>query len=88
MSHDSRGHTGKRKDSAHDDYLDANKDKPQCDNSTKDKYWMKWCDPVTFKAKDTPGWGRGSEINPLIRTNHNNTNHLYVFIIIPSRANM
>ena len=54
MSHDSRGHTGACKDSAHDKNLDATKDKPQGGNSTKDKYWMKWCDPTTYQAKDKP----------------------------------
>ena len=39
---------------------------------------MKWCDPITYQAKDKPKWGCWSEISQLIRKNHNNNNHLYV----------
>jgi len=46
VTHASRGH---------DNHLDATKDKPQGGNSTKDKFRMKWCAPVTYQAKDTPG---------------------------------
>ena len=35
-------------------HTDATKGKPQGGNSTKDKYWMKWCDPTTYQAKDKP----------------------------------
>ena len=54
VSHDSREHTGQHKDSAHDKHLDDTKDDTQGGNSTKDKYWMKWCDHTTYQAKDKP----------------------------------
>ena len=54
VSHNSRGHTRNKKDRAHEDNLDATKDKPKGGNSTKDKYWMKWCNPVTYRAHDNP----------------------------------
>ena len=54
VSHDSCGHTERRKDSAHDQHISAAKDKPHGGNSTKGKYWMKWCPPITYKAIDKP----------------------------------
>ena len=54
-SHDSRDHKMDRsKDKAHDQKLAATRTNPDGGNSTKDKYWMKWCHPVTYKAYDTP----------------------------------
>ena len=54
VSHNSGGHTGRRRDSAHDQHLGATNDDPQGANRTNEKFWLKWCHPVTYQAKDKP----------------------------------